>query len=306
VKIIYESAQSAASSRNAGAKVATKDWLIFVDSDVVLEFNWLENAHKAVSLGIFKCFSSCIKPSGENTFLHNFRHQKTKKITKNTFSHLETSGHFFPIVNTAACIYERKKFMSLGTFDSELKAHEDTDLSVRYLNAGGHICLIDNAKSEVFWSRGILQYILRNYKHGQQARKFFQKWNSNSPLFNNKDISSANFTVTQRLFQKLIDLAYFAGYKLGKKYLNINNHHLSPKNLNSNIASPQFKIDQKSYYLPLDGRIIKKHNHILILQFIEKKSVSIANNKFLLGINLVIFQNLNEDETLALKEILIR
>ncbi|MEM9549278.1 MAG: glycosyltransferase family A protein, partial [Bacteroidota bacterium] len=116
-------------SRNLGAQKAKFEYLVFVDSDIALSRNWVNNQKTilnnklvAASQGSFKWDLECQTRQKKYGFLPN--------VQSSFFSEYGT------VVVTGACIYSAKIFMKIGGFNENVLWHEDLDLSIRAFNMG--------------------------------------------------------------------------------------------------------------------------------------------------------------------------
>jgi glycosyltransferase involved in cell wall biosynthesis len=157
----------ASSARNIGIERATGRWLAFVDGDVVLDLNWLQQLMENVDGTIFVATQSSIVSSGlgQYSYLDKFRFEYTKFLTRGTFCHAEVEKNN-PIINTAACLYLKERVLKVNCFDEDLVRCEDTDLTNKILVAGGHICSSQASSAKVFWDKSVMDYFLRAFKVG--------------------------------------------------------------------------------------------------------------------------------------------
>lgn len=126
-----------AKARNAGARRAQGEYLAFVDADVKLEKNWLKQVDRFLHRVPLDAMGTQIVPKGSKDLLSRFRFLSGKNKTNGTFLNLyHSSVGVLPLINTAACVFSRKSFESVGGFDDRLIRNEDLDLSMRLFHEG--------------------------------------------------------------------------------------------------------------------------------------------------------------------------
>lgn len=113
----------AAAARNNGARQATGDYIIFLDSDDTAEPSWLEEFAKVI-----KETSADIITCGINRF-----DSAGMKIE----SRLHTDGHelqrHYGIFLAGSYAVRREKFLAAGGFDQQLPSGHHTELSIRLI-----------------------------------------------------------------------------------------------------------------------------------------------------------------------------
>jgi glycosyltransferase involved in cell wall biosynthesis len=115
--------------RNAGAKVASGDILLFVDADTVLLFNCLTEFAKTFKVKSVVGATCPIAPTSSRAvdfMLYWMANQFVKSSIKTGVPQL------FGI----CCAYRQSAFESVGGFDEKLHTHEDIDLSQRMAKLG--------------------------------------------------------------------------------------------------------------------------------------------------------------------------
>lgn len=153
--------------RNLGAKTSKGHILIFIDADVCISFDWLEQLKLALITwpndNLIVTGSTCLTPYSD-TF-----------IERNWFSKLSDTGTNY--INSGHLITSRVMFNTILGFDSTLKTAEDYDFCQRAAKAGGKI--IKAPKIKAFhhgYPSSIIQFISRESWHGKEDFSSFKKF----------------------------------------------------------------------------------------------------------------------------------
>ncbi len=179
VEVIEEPKRGRSYARNRGAHHAQGQWLAFVDADVVVDEKWAltlldEMIAKGCKGGQGRIIPSRLLGSKR---LNDFRHKSVALATGGSFLLPRRLCMESPMINSAACIYEREIFEKVSGFDPLLERHEDIDLSKRIFMAGGDLCCCEQAFVEVIYhGEGWWDYGLRAYADGKTKMAYFQKW----------------------------------------------------------------------------------------------------------------------------------
>ena len=171
VTIVHASKRGAGPARNAGVAQARGSYLAFIDSDVVLEPTWLSRILGPMQSHGFQIGLGRVIPAGEENFFNQFRRALNQKRYRNTnISLIAPDGSVNPVVNTAACVYEKSFFNTFGGFDERISRIEDTELSMRLYLHGCAIFASSSARAEVYNTGTLWGYLRRSWKLGM-ARK---------------------------------------------------------------------------------------------------------------------------------------
>ena|GEM_PF-1792449 len=180
VVYIKEARQGRSFARNAGAQKACGEFLAFVDADVFVEKDWLNNLIEKVDHTGIGGGSGAVVPSnvdgrkGINTY--RFRH--LRRATSGTFNILNLIVDESPMINSAACVYKREAFEFVGGFDVMLERHEDIDLSRRVLYAGYNLVAVSSSVAHVtYHGSGWLSYFKRTFDDSFTKNDYLNKWN---------------------------------------------------------------------------------------------------------------------------------
>jgi glycosyltransferase involved in cell wall biosynthesis len=134
-KVVVEKKKGVAAGRNAGAKIAKGEILLFIDADTVAAFNLITEIVKRFKgkvVGV-TCPILPLSPNATDFILYWFFNEFVKaSITARK-----------PHVVGMLCAYRREAFEKIGGFNEDLKTSEDWDLSKR-ISKLGEIKFVDS------------------------------------------------------------------------------------------------------------------------------------------------------------------
>jgi glycosyltransferase involved in cell wall biosynthesis len=135
-KVIIAEKRGIAVGRNAGAKVAKGEILLFVDADTILCFNVLSEISKAFRKKSVVGVSCPVIPlsSKIRDFLIYWIYDQIAKTSIKTKN---------PHIAGICCAYRKDVFEKVGGFNEKLKVYEDVDLSKR-VSKFGKIAFVEN------------------------------------------------------------------------------------------------------------------------------------------------------------------
>ncbi len=165
--------KSASHARNQGAKAAKGEFLIFIDSDVVIDHNWISTIHFEIKNNPFiQVATSTIKPNYGTSLLSRYRLERFKKKTEEDGTP-RVGDNVQLFLNTAALVI-RKKIFSALLFKEDLKRHEDTLLSAQISHSYLPTYATSKTKAIVFFDGNLIDYLIRNFKNGLFFFKLMQ------------------------------------------------------------------------------------------------------------------------------------
>jgi glycosyltransferase involved in cell wall biosynthesis len=136
-----EKLKSVGMSRNAGAKLAAADWLIFFDADVVINPDFLEKINKVIS-------------DWKPDVMTAWNSTKDKGIAGKMMLFLISFGIFLvhkirAFANGPCIIIKKSLFGQIHGFNEKIIVGEDLDLTDRATKAGGKYEFLINPKAYV-------------------------------------------------------------------------------------------------------------------------------------------------------------
>lgn len=205
IKVVENISKSNASTnRNKGSEIARADYLLFVDKDVILDSEYINNnfIHKEIKhevvYGIYKHFEY------SNNFLEYFHNQITIKRTKDAKNF--SSSHF---------LIKKETFKDIGKFNPFMESYEDIEFYNRLLKYN-----ITLHFDESFYGTHLKKYTLSSaikeiYYRFDNSLKYKSKY---SKIFTTKTIDNS----TKSLFiNKLVIFLIAFGSIIAQLHISI-------------------------------------------------------------------------------------
>lgn len=229
VTIVQESQVGPQFARNKGLLEAKGRYIAFVDCDVILDENWLTEMMTSLQSGDFwGAQSSLITTSVTDNLFGEFR-KLSSELSKDGMIMAE---HFFPALNTSACIFDRQKTGEFF-FHEDFPKCEDVELSWRlYRKAVCSWAFVPKAKASCYYgSEEFVVFARRNFQLGRYYGGLVNAYSSHYPQIidwhNKKLFLSLN--ELGRMFLRnlsfatmirtLMSLSYWAGFYIFPKKL---------------------------------------------------------------------------------------
>lgn len=178
VRVVDEPTQGRSQARNHGLREATGEWIAFVDCDVILDPNWLDELHRTVVLNDHTGGQGRIFPATKKrSFFSDYREYLIRSQTQGRFCHLDAEHFFYPMINSAACLYRKIDLLAVDGFDVELESHEDIDLTWRLWMRGATFAVAFSAHARVYWPHGgYINYLIRSWRMGRSLGHLYRLW----------------------------------------------------------------------------------------------------------------------------------
>jgi glycosyltransferase involved in cell wall biosynthesis len=136
VKVLSCAKQGRSSARNFGLVHSYSEYVAFIDSDTLVNENWLEEVLKLFNHKSIGAAQAQIIPGPTDTFVDHFLHAYKEITTKGLYVEMEAEYALFPLIDTAAAVYSRLAIDMAGGFDENLTFQEDRDLAIRIVACG--------------------------------------------------------------------------------------------------------------------------------------------------------------------------
>jgi glycosyltransferase involved in cell wall biosynthesis len=135
--INFDTGHSAAFSRNAGAKVASGDLLVFIDADVIISGGFLNTLAQDYLEHNFMFAGINVKPLTTNIISRSFALEKSyfPKIEKKEFT------DNFQNIPSFAFIFRKDFFEKIGGYNENTFYFEDSDLTKKCIETGNKMFL---------------------------------------------------------------------------------------------------------------------------------------------------------------------
>ena len=172
IKVISCLKQGRAAARNFGLAHSSSEYVAFIDSDTLVNENWLEEVLKLFNHKCIGAAQAQIIPGPKNTFVDNYLHSYKKITTQGLYVEMEVEYALFPLIDTAAAVYLRLAIDMAGGFNEELTFQEDRDLAIRIVANGFSIRATFDALAYKQSNRSPLAYLLRTIQDTYVVARF--------------------------------------------------------------------------------------------------------------------------------------
>jgi glycosyltransferase involved in cell wall biosynthesis len=135
-KVLEEKNPGPAFARNAGGKIASKEFICFLDSDIGITPEWRRNIEDRFRNPWIVAGQVKIKPENNHTALSALKRYHYLIFNTRYARHRQD---VFPLLDTANLIIRRDWFNTMNGFDTSLRYLEDTEFSLRLLREGADL-----------------------------------------------------------------------------------------------------------------------------------------------------------------------
>jgi glycosyltransferase involved in cell wall biosynthesis len=137
-RVIQEAVRGVANARNAGARTAQGDILVFIDADVVIPESTLWRVFQVMSDQ--RCIGGAV----------DTHYQPTSTLVKRYLEAWRVLGRMLGMAQGAVQFCRHESFLSLGGYDETFYMGEDVDfywrLARKARRQGFHVCFIDDIR----------------------------------------------------------------------------------------------------------------------------------------------------------------
>jgi len=250
--------QGRSEARNAGWRASSADYIAFIDSDIILEKNWLNNLVDLFDIASICGIQGAIIPAPQSSFINKFLYDLKKKKTNGYFIDMETDEEIYPLLDTAACIYRRQSLVILNGFDESLDFHEDYDLSIRAVANGFSIGASDKSLAYKDANRSPVNYLIRTIQDSKAFSNYVIRYSRPNYILHLIDAfnfrsSSGLFGIFYNLIKCLSYIVFYTYYLITMKSKPLQELKVSEAKLN--LTSPELiDFNNHKYRLSLATR----------------------------------------------------
>ena len=181
--LINQNNQGVAAARNEGIKVASGNYICFLDADDLWKPDFLETFKKYSTLlpnqNVFSCLFEI--ETSDKTFIPKYSIKKTNDFEIVNYF---TASFKESVLWTSSAVFKKSVFDAVGIFDVGLKCSEDTDLWIRIGLKYDVVFIWEIVSKYCFDSKSIsrnLNYGLENRTYNKY--KYLEQTNSNLKKF---------------------------------------------------------------------------------------------------------------------------
>jgi glycosyltransferase involved in cell wall biosynthesis len=275
-------------ARNFGARHTTSDFMAFVDSDVVLDEEWLLNLMPLMGPVCVAIAQGPIVPGPVNNFINGYRYWIAHDYSQGTFNLLEGIGFSTPVIDTAACLVRRSAFEQVGGFDERLVRSEDRDLSWRLVAKGYSLRTTSKSPCSKFETRGVVRYIGRSFLNAKtiyqmeagisQKNRWSFAWNKlrGFPRFTDRPSKSI------KLYSVLENTAYNLGIFAGALGYQRSTFEKTPwPSSKVNLLLPRLRLAGQTYAFSTSKRFALNEQSLCFYGFNDRGSLRYSERAML-------------------------
>jgi glycosyltransferase involved in cell wall biosynthesis len=168
--LINQENRGPAAARNAGARAASGDIIVFTDSDTIPQPNWLINLYR-----VFK--NENVKACAGSYCIANSESSLSRIIQSEIEFRYKSFNKMIRFAGTYNLAVTREVFHQTGGFDEAYRqaSGEDNDFCYKIGKTGNMIRFVEEAKVAHFHTEKPLKYLKEQYRHGfWRARLYFE------------------------------------------------------------------------------------------------------------------------------------
>ena len=159
-----------AAARNAGARLASGEILVFFDADCVPEPHCLE--------ALLEAFSDPAVSGARGAYVSRQR-ALVARFVQLEFEEKQAqlaASREIAVVDTACAAYRRSTFFAYGGFDERFLSSEDVDLSFRLAAAGERLVFVPTARVQHLHPEDPVTYVRRKLRVGYYRARLYQRF----------------------------------------------------------------------------------------------------------------------------------
>lgn len=166
--------EGVAANRNAIARLASGELLLFIDDDCVASSGWMDALRTALSRDP-SALVAALTEEGASDNIFVAAGQVITDLVNDFFNRPEAPARFVPGLNFGL---ERDRFFASGGFDGFFRgvASEDRDYAYRWLRSGGRIEIVNGAKVRHDHRMTLSGFVRQYVSYGRGAWRFHRKW----------------------------------------------------------------------------------------------------------------------------------
>jgi glycosyltransferase involved in cell wall biosynthesis len=171
LNVIYQTNKGLPATRNRGLELVTSPYVLFIDSDDLIELEYLEESIEILStyknVAAIGCWIDCFEENTE---------------TIGTFDAISPMSAYKNTLNTSSLVWKTEAIRSLGGFDKSMRqGYEDFDVACKALTSGYVIPVIDKPYFKYRVRPNSMYQSMHGNLHLKQVQKILMKNFANKP-----------------------------------------------------------------------------------------------------------------------------
>lgn len=221
IKIIEQVNQGRSSARNAGAKLAKGDLLIFVDDDMEFDEDFVKNHIEAQRI-----YPNCLCSFSVQQDTERYPEMDFLKFRRYNEAKWENAYRKYGVPKGYGCTTQNlsinaKVFSDVGGFDLNLRDSEDLDFGFRAALKGYEIHYIHGAEVYHCDYVDIMQYIKRQIEYQTSRRGLLKSKPEYTEFGLNTDVSTGITSTIIRKKRSVINLYLRKHFIINKSWISI-------------------------------------------------------------------------------------